>query len=306
MNATTHTTALHPPRRAPRAMLAHQLTPQHRGDTPAVLRTLAHHQQARPTTQVQPMLRDCPPPPGVHLTAATRHQLAVDITSGHPGELPRASAVPLWRASCCDPDWVAVDCAHCCPRTGRCGPVFDHTQPRDAHHPARGWVGTPGLWDWCTPNTGSGCTHWTDYAANPEARAGQTGRGELHFPAGMTRTDVSEPNGDRQGRARPPPPLGCPPVPPMAWRSMTTSPLPPGSPQCRNAGRKTPCPRAIVEGLTACSVVPVISADCQPGPVLVDDLLELGGVLRQPRHIPDQHQIRQTGGDVGQDLPAPT
>jgi hypothetical protein len=125
-------------------MLAHQLIQQHRGDTPAVLRALAPHQQARPTTQVQPMLRDCPPSRGVHLSAATLHQLAVDLTSGRPGELPRAPAVPapavpLWRASCCDPGWVGVNCAHCCPRTGRCGPVFDHTQPRGPYHPAKGW-----------------------------------------------------------------------------------------------------------------------------------------------------------------------
>jgi hypothetical protein len=221
MNATTHTTALHPPRRARRALLGHQLTPQHRGDTPAVLPALAHHQQAPPSTQAQPMLRHCPPPPGVDLTAATLHPPAVDITSGHPGELPRASAVPRWRASCCDPGWGGVDCAHWCPRTGRDGPVFDHTQPWDAHHPARGWVGTPDLWDWCTPNTGSSCTPWTDYTAHPEARAGQTGRGDHHFPAGIRRTDLSEPNGDRPRRARPPPPLVVPRVPPMARRSMT-------------------------------------------------------------------------------------
>ena len=215
----------------------------------------------------------------------------------------------------------------------------------------------------------------------------------------MTRTDVSEPNDNRQGPARSPPPLLVPRVPPRAlWsvdmvinglldgdnndnstgnahsRSASAppegvgkagggpgerrtahlsddndggiagiavkqlrldgllaqvnivdvdqkleqplagsaaasddhEPTAPREPECRNAGTKTPCPAAIVEGLTACSVVPVISADSQPGPVLADDLLKLGGVLRQPRHIPDQHQIRQTGGDVGQDLPAPT
>jgi hypothetical protein len=69
---------------APGTILAHQLTPQRRGDTPAVLRALAHHQQPRPTTQVQPMLRDCPPPLGVHLAPATPHQLAVDITKRAP------------------------------------------------------------------------------------------------------------------------------------------------------------------------------------------------------------------------------
>ena len=54
------------------------------------------------------------------------------------------------------------------------------------------------------------------------------------------------------------------------------------------------------------SVVPVVSADSEPGPVLADDLLQLGGVLRQARDIPDQHEIRVAGCDVGQDLLAPT
>ena len=40
--------------------------------------------------------------------------------------------------------------------------------------------------------------------------------------------------------------------------------------------------------------------------MLIDDLLKLDDVLRQPRHIPDQHQIRKAGSDVGQDLPTPT
>jgi hypothetical protein len=46
----------------------------------------------------------------------------------------------------------------------------------------------------------------------------------------MMRTDVSEPNDDPQGRARLLPPLIVPRVPPMAWRSMTTSPQPPREP----------------------------------------------------------------------------
>jgi hypothetical protein len=53
-------------------------------------------------------------------------------------------------------------------------------------------------------------------------------------------------------------------------------------------------------------VVPIISADSQPAPMLTDDLLKLDDVLRQPRHISDQHQIRKASSDVGQDLPTPT
>jgi hypothetical protein len=54
------------------------------------------------------------------------------------------------------------------------------------------------------------------------------------------------------------------------------------------------------------SVVPVVSADREPGPMLADDLLKLGCVLRQTRNIPDQHEIREASCDVRQDLPAPT
>jgi hypothetical protein len=54
------------------------------------------------------------------------------------------------------------------------------------------------------------------------------------------------------------------------------------------------------------SVVSVVSADSEPRPVLADDLLKLGGVLRQARNIPDQHEIRDASCDVRQDLPAPT
>jgi hypothetical protein len=53
-------------------------------------------------------------------------------------------------------------------------------------------------------------------------------------------------------------------------------------------------------------VVPIVSADSEPGPVFADDLLKLDGVVRQARHIPDQHEIREASCDVGQDLPAPT
>src|SRR6185312_7212556 len=48
------------------------------------------------------------------------------------------------------------------------------------------------------------------------------------------------------------------------------------------------------------SVMPVVSADSEPGPVLTDDLLKLGGILRQARHIPDQHQIREASCDASE------
>ncbi|MBV8992869.1 MAG: hypothetical protein JO287_04005 [Pseudonocardiales bacterium] len=41
------------------------------------------------------------------------------------------------RMSCCGINWVGVDRAHCCRRTGGCGYVFDEAQLWDAHRPAR-------------------------------------------------------------------------------------------------------------------------------------------------------------------------
>jgi hypothetical protein len=183
MNATTPTTALHPPPSASQAMLAHQATPRHRGYTPAMLRALAHDQQGPPTTHVQRGLRDCPPPRGVRLTAATLHELVMDITGEPPAGSPRALAMPPLRASCCATGWPGADPAHhCCSRTGRCGHVLDHAQPWNARHPARVLM-------------------WT-----ADLRARQTGRDQLRFRAGVTcSTEVSEPNGDHQGRARSPP-----------------------------------------------------------------------------------------------------
>jgi hypothetical protein len=199
MNATTPTTALHPRPSASRAILAHHATPRHPGYTPAMLRALAHDQQGPPTTHVQRGLRDCPPPRGVRLTAATLHELAMDITGEPPAGSLRALAMPPLRASCCATGGPGADPAHCWyPCTGRCGHVLDHAQPWDARHPARVLM-------------------WT-----PDLRARQTGRGQLRFRAGMTRsTEVSEPNGDHQGRAR------SPPAPwlsrfPMASRSRST------------------------------------------------------------------------------------
>jgi hypothetical protein len=183
MTATTPTTAPHPRPSASQAILAHQATPRHRAYTPAVLRALAHDQHRPPTTHVRRMLRDCPPPRGVRLTAATLHELAMDITGGPPAGSPPALAIPPLRTSYCATGWPGADPAHCCcPRTDRGGHVLDHAQPRDARHPARVLM-------------------WT-----PDRRAGQTGRDQLCFRAGMTRsTEVSEPNGDHQGRARSPP-----------------------------------------------------------------------------------------------------
>jgi hypothetical protein len=191
MNATTPTTALHPRPSASRAILAHHATPRHPGYTPAMLRALAHDQQGPPTTHVQRGLRDCPPPRGVRLTAATLHELAMDITGEPPARSLRALAKPPLRASCCATGGPGADPAHCWyPCTGRCGHVLDHAQPWDARHPARVLM-------------------WT-----PDLRARQTGRGQLRFRAGMTRsTEVSEPNGDHQGRASPRLPRGCPASP---------------------------------------------------------------------------------------------
>jgi hypothetical protein len=182
MNATTPTTALHPRPSASRAILPHQTTPWHRGYTPAVLRALAPDQQGPPTTPVQRMQRDCPPPRGGRLTAATLHELVMDITGGPPAGSPRALAMPSLRASCCATGWPGADPAHRCSRTGRGGQVLDHAQPWDARHPARVLM-------------------WT-----PDLRAGQTGRDQLRFRVGVTcSTEGSEPNGDHQGRARSPP-----------------------------------------------------------------------------------------------------
>lgn len=208
MNATAQTTALHTGHGVPPTIVARQVKQHHRGYTPAVLRAVAHRQQGRPTTQVQRVLRDCLTPLGVRLTAATLHELAVDSTVGCPVEVPRASAVPLVRMSGYETGWVGVDRAHCCCRTDGCGQVFDDAQLWDAHRPARVCMWTPAR-GWCKPKTGSGWGHWTDCAANPAARAGQTGKGGLCFGVGVRRSaEVSGPNGDRQGRGRSPPARG--------------------------------------------------------------------------------------------------
>ena len=58
MYTTAQTTTLHPGRRLPGVILAHQLSQQRRGDTPAILRDPAASQQRPLGTQVQRLLRD--------------------------------------------------------------------------------------------------------------------------------------------------------------------------------------------------------------------------------------------------------
>ncbi len=70
-----------------RANVARQIKAQRRGYARAVLRTLAHTQQHRPTAQVQRLLRDTLTPLGVRLPAATLQQLASDIPAGRPVDL---------------------------------------------------------------------------------------------------------------------------------------------------------------------------------------------------------------------------
>jgi hypothetical protein len=210
MNATTPTTALHPRRSASQAILAHQATQQHRDYTPAVLHALAHDQQRPPTTHAQRMLRDGPPPRGVRLTAATSPELAMDITGGPPAGSPTALVMPPLRASCCDAGWPGVDPAHRCP---------PHRQMRPRPRPLTA-VGHPPSSEGVDVDLG--------------LRAGQTGRDQLRFRAGVTRsTEGSEPKGDHQGRARSPPALvGL--LPPRASQSVDAgdcaAPSPRGDP----------------------------------------------------------------------------
>ncbi len=70
-----------------RGNVARQIKAQRRGYARAVLRTLAHTQQHRPTAQVQRLLRDTLTPLGVRLPAVTLRQLASDITAGRPVDL---------------------------------------------------------------------------------------------------------------------------------------------------------------------------------------------------------------------------
>jgi hypothetical protein len=84
---TAQPTALGPGRGTTRVIVARPVHQQRRGYARAVLRALARNQQARPTTQIQRMLWNCPTPPGVRLSTATLHKLVVDITAGRPLEL---------------------------------------------------------------------------------------------------------------------------------------------------------------------------------------------------------------------------
>jgi hypothetical protein len=131
MNAATATTALYPRRGASRAMLARQTTQQHRCNTLAVLRVLAH--------------------------VALRYRLP------------------------------EVGSAHRCLCAGRGGHVVYYTQAWDTCHPG-------GMWMW-TPDLG------------PEP----SGRDEFRFRTWVMRnTEVGQPHGDHQGRARSPPAVVAP------------------------------------------------------------------------------------------------
>jgi hypothetical protein len=81
---------------------------------------------------------------------------------------------------------------------------------------------------------------------------------------------------------------------------------PPSSLLAVHAAGLSAQPLALTPDWDPASEVPVVSADSEPGPVLADDLLKLGGVLRQARNIPDQYKIREASCHVRQDLPAPT
>lgn len=50
----------------------------------------------------------------------------------------------------------------------------------------------------------------------------------------------------------------------------------------------------------------VVPADCEPVPVLGDELLQLSLILRQPCHVPHQHQVSQPGSDISEHLTAPS
>ncbi len=68
--------------------IAGQIKDQRRGYARAVLRALARAHQGRPTAQVQRVLKDAFKPLGVHLSAATLHDLATRISAGEPVTLP--------------------------------------------------------------------------------------------------------------------------------------------------------------------------------------------------------------------------
>ena len=70
------------------ASIAGQIKDQRRGYARAVLRALARAHQGRPTAQVQRVLKDAFKPLGVHLSAATLHDLATRISAGEPVTLP--------------------------------------------------------------------------------------------------------------------------------------------------------------------------------------------------------------------------
>jgi hypothetical protein len=71
-----------------RARMNRQVKQQRRGYAQAVLRALARSQRGRPTAQVQRVLRESLSPLGVRLSPAALQDLAADIATGRPVELP--------------------------------------------------------------------------------------------------------------------------------------------------------------------------------------------------------------------------
>jgi len=67
---------------------AQQIKQQRRRYATAVLSSLARTQEGRAVTQVQQVLRDALRPLGVRLTPKSLHELAVNISTGQPVELP--------------------------------------------------------------------------------------------------------------------------------------------------------------------------------------------------------------------------
>lgn len=67
---------------------AQQIKEQRRRYATTILRSLARTQKGRPISQVQQVLRDALRPLGVRLTPTALHELAVNISTGQPVELP--------------------------------------------------------------------------------------------------------------------------------------------------------------------------------------------------------------------------
>ena len=135
MNATTHTTELHPPRKTPRAMLDRNTAATPR-PYPACWRTTSSHAPPRKSSQCCGTVPNVGRAPDRRNAAPTRH--------GHHQRAPRPTAPSLSRATveghrAATPAGWKVDCAPCCPRIGRCGPSL--TTPVAGCPPPRdgGW-----------------------------------------------------------------------------------------------------------------------------------------------------------------------